>query len=93
VVKGEDFVNPLLVSPGGPIDPMAMASSLEHSMTARTSRTSGGRWFKKLRSKEAGPKEVQQPADGYADPTMEPNDLRTLLNDLRSRLDDARRFL
>ncbi len=93
VAKGADFVNSLLASPGVPIEAMAMASSFETSMMARTSRTSGGRWFKKLHSKESEPKEVQQPTDGYAHLTMEPNDLRILLNDLRSRLDDARRFL
>lgn len=29
VVKGADFVNPLLASPGGPIEALAMASTLD----------------------------------------------------------------
>jgi hypothetical protein len=58
VVKGADFVDPLLASPGGPIEAVAVASSFEPSMMARTSRTSRGRWFKKLHGKEAGPKET-----------------------------------
>jgi len=41
VVKTADFVNPLLSSPGGPLEGMAMASSFEPSLMPRTSMQQG----------------------------------------------------
>jgi uncharacterized membrane protein len=41
VVKGADLANPLLSSPGGPLEGMAMASSFEPSLMPRTSMQQG----------------------------------------------------
>ncbi|MEA2010287.1 MAG: hypothetical protein U9N78_06250, partial [Actinomycetota bacterium] len=41
VVQAADFVNPLISSPGGPLEGMAMASSFEPSLMPRTSMQQG----------------------------------------------------